>query len=270
MVVVDRECHAHPGAPAVSRCLACLKPLCSECLSFDAYRPACATCGARQRAQRRRRTWIFAAVGMFALCAGTAALVGGVLFYEPPPPPFDYGRFGEDVRRLQSQLSQEPCDRAKIVELCDTMAKAGDYRGALVRAEAFFGACGNHDRLRWITYESHKRLGEWQAALDDATKLIESSPNDKDFWWWRGIVYEELNRLEEAAADYEKAIDAEPRLTNIPFNLATIYEKLGRHCDADRVITNYLKHYPEHASEPRVQQRLERLRSHCGNELVDL
>lgn len=257
------ECHAHPGTIVASTCSICLKPLCTACLVFDRFRPACAPCAKTARTQRRRMTWIYLAVGMVAVCTGTVAIVAGVAFYEPPPPPFDYGRFADDVTKLQSQLQQEPCDRTKIVTLGETMAKAGDYRGAIRRSEEFFAACGEHHRLLWVTYGAKKRLGEWDEAIKDATKLIESDPSDKDYWWWRGICHEERGRLVEAAADYEKSLEAEPRLTSIPFNLAAIYERLGRQCDAAKVVERYLVHHPESADNPSVKQRLERHREHC-------
>lgn len=198
---------------------------------------------------------------MVTVCTGTAALLAGLAFYEPP---FDYGPHADDVAKLRSQLEQEPCDRAKIVALGETLVRAGDYRGAIERSDEFFAACGEHHRLLWVTYGAKKRLGEWDAAIEDATKLIESDPSDKDYWWWRGICHEERGRLVEAAADYEKALEAEPRLSNIPFNLATIYERLGRPCDAAEVIGRYLDHHPENKDVPSVKQRLERLEARCA------
>lgn len=227
---------------------------------FDRFRPACAPCAKTSRTQRRRLTWVYVAVGMVTACAGGVAVLAGVAFYEPP---FDHGKFADDVWKLESQLEQEPCDRTKIVTLGETLTRAGDYRGAIRRSDEFFAACGEHHRLLWVTYNAKKRLGEWDEAIEDATKLIESDPSDKDYWWWRGICHEERGRLVEAAADYEKSLEAEPRLTSIPFNLATIYERLGRQCDAAKVVERYLVHHPESADNPSVKQRLQRLKEHC-------
>ena len=165
-----------------------------------------------------------------------------------------------------SRLKNEPCDRTVVVQLEDVLLDAGDVRGTLAAADAFFEACGDYPRLRWFTYAAHKRLGQWNEAIAEATKLIEDDPNDKDFWWWRGICYEHLGRWRDAAADYEKAIAVQPRLTSIPFNLADMYEKMGKPCDAAGVIRRYLEHHPESASDAAVSARLTRVSRGCPGE----
>jgi aspartyl protease family protein len=116
-------------------------------------------------------------------------------------------------------------------------------------------------RLRWFTYDAHKRLSELDKAIADATLLIEGRPDDKDFWWWRGIVYEEKGDLEKAAADYRQTLALEPRVTGIPFNLAAIYEKQGKPCEAILPIEQFLRYHPDVADRERVNERLLRLYS---------
>jgi aspartyl protease family protein len=226
---------------------------------FDATRTVCPRCHRRAHRVRSASRLAAALVGAAAIAA-MAASVGYIATRERP---FDWGMRGPKIRYLLGELKREPCDRAKIVELGDTLNAAGDFRGALKQSYRFTEACGPLERLRWVTYSAHQRLSEHAQAAADATALIDANPDDKDYWWWRGIVFEQTGELERAAADYERAIAIQPALGSIPFNLAGIYERLGRPCDAARTVTGLLAHHPELVDHGEVTSRMDRLRRAC-------
>lgn len=143
------------------------------------------------------------------------------------PPVVMSGKTGE----LSVALDKEPCDRQKIVQLCDSLLGDGQPRVCLTRAEAFFARCGEFWRLRWPTYAAHKQLSEWDAAIADASRLVTQFPDDHDYLVWRGLAYVDKADLPHAISDYEQAIAIEPRLTDVPFNLADAYRDVGRPCD---------------------------------------
>ncbi|MES1188164.1 MAG: TIGR02281 family clan AA aspartic protease [Myxococcales bacterium] len=181
-----------------------------------------------------------------AVVFGAVAIVGGLHYRRVAaaaaaaeavrranePPPFDYGVATERVTKLCARIQQEPCDRRAILELADAEFQAGDHRGVLFHAAAFFKKCGDFPRLRWITYEAHKQVSEWKQAEADATQLITSNPHDADFRGWRGLVHEQTGDLEHAAEDYRQAILLRPQLRDLPINLANVYEKQGKPCEA--------------------------------------
>jgi tetratricopeptide (TPR) repeat protein len=111
------------------------------------------------------------------------------------------------------------------------LLRDGEPRRCLTRAEAFFTRCGECWRLRWATHAAHKRLSEWDPAIADATGLVAQFPDDRDDRIWRGLAYAEKGDTLHAVADYEQALAIEPRLADVPFNLADAYRKLGRPCD---------------------------------------
>lgn len=170
--------------------------------------------------------------------------------------------------RIEVRLAKEPCDRTQILALADDLVKAGEYRPLINRAEAFWKKCGPLPRLRWSTYEAHRRLSELDAAIADASALIETNPQDKDYWWWRGIIHQEQGNLEKAAADFRQSITIEPAITGIPFNLALAYEKLGKPCEAIFPIEQFLRYHPDTPDRVNVQQRLHRL--YANSECVAL
>jgi tetratricopeptide (TPR) repeat protein len=236
--------------------------VCEICVLFDATRTLCPLCFRRARRVQTFARGLMAVVGV-AVIGSLAAAVGYVTFREKP---FDWGVHAPKVRYLVGELEREPCDQEKIVELGDTLNAAGDFRGALKHAEAFFGKCGPLPRLLWTTYAAHRHLSEHAQAIADATRLIELVPGDKDYWWWRGIVYEDVGRLTEAASDYERSLELQPALGNIPFNLAGVYERLGRPCDALKTIERFVAYHPQMADSDQVVSRSARLRraGHCA------
>jgi clan AA aspartic protease (TIGR02281 family) len=233
-------CHVHRQVSAIGPCRTCHQALCDVCAVRDSnYRMRCGPC-ARSAS---RRTAIALTFGGVVLVA--CATLGGLHYRRvahdeaaaearrlaSEPPAFDYGIATQNIERLRKQLAKEPCDRRAILELADAAFRAGDHRGVLFHAEAFFKKCGDHPRLRWTTYEAHKQLSEWKPAAEDASKLIASDPHDADFRAWRGLVHEQTGDLEHAAEDYRQALMLRPQLRDLPINLANVYEKQGKACE---------------------------------------
>lgn len=221
-------------------------------MQFFRYRTVCATCLPKVRARHRARVGVtlgLAVIGVLALG------IVGIVFVVTWRPPFDYGKYAPQVEAARARLASSPCDHSAAIELAETMMHAGDAAGTLRFADKFFAKCGDEPDLRWSTFGAHKQLGQWDAAIEDGSKLIESDPSDKDFRWWRASAYERKGNLEAAARDYEKAIELEPRLTNIPINLADVYERMNRPCDARRTLERYVTARPNVADAltPRIQ-----------------
>jgi clan AA aspartic protease (TIGR02281 family) len=243
-------CHAHPEVQATALCRGCLRQICDACaINDDTLVPRCADCIRRRRRADRIRLGVIALV----VLGGVGAGVRYARTYEKP---YDYGAAGGDVRRLSEQLDKEPCDRRKIIALAEAMLRAGDGRGTLRRADAFFQKCGDYPRLRWLTLDAHKQLSEWDEAAAEATKLIESDPYDANFRGWRGLVYEQKGDLERAATDFQQALVLKPRLSDLPVNLAGVYEHMGKPCDAIVPLAQVAYYHPDARNVGAIRARI--------------
>jgi hypothetical protein len=255
------SCYRHAAAPATESCSACLQPICEICLGFEDTRPHCPLCAKKVQRRRTLQRRLSGALTLMFF----AAIVGGIGFFVTRKKPFDYGTYSGEVRINHALLEREPCDRTGMLRLSQAMLRAGDDRGTLQRIAAFHDRCGEWPRLLWVSYSAHMRLGERDAAIADASRLIAVTPTDKDFWWWRAQAYEDKGLLDKAAADYRKALEIEPALTGIPFNLANLLERQGHLCEARAPILQFLEHHPDVKNRERIQAQLDRLQrdGHC-------
>jgi clan AA aspartic protease (TIGR02281 family) len=242
-------CRAHPENVAVGTCHGCLAPVCEVCRVLEGMRSYCASCLRRERRAPRVRQALFAIFGI-AACGGLYWI------YRAYERPYDYGKRASDVDSLEADLAKEPCDRPKVLSLLERMVTAGNNRGAIDRAAAFFTKCGDEPKLRDWTHLAHKRLGELDKAAGDLTKLIEHSPTHAYYRAWRAAIYEEQGNLAGAAEDLEKALSLYPAATDIPLNLATIYEKQGRFCDATVPLEGVVFRYSDKPFVANVRARL--------------
>jgi clan AA aspartic protease (TIGR02281 family) len=247
-------CANHRSVPASGSCIDCLKEICDVCTAVS-LEHLCTLCARARRDRRVKRNTLFAlavvaavvATVVFATRAGDADAHAGESLVEmasasaPEVVPANLGA-------LDAELRREPCDRQRAYKLVDGLYRAREPRLALRRADAFFQKCGTFTELLPLTYAAHRDLSEWDLALADVSKLMEAQPHDKDYPWWRAQLYEQKGEIELAARDYDQAIVIEPKITNIPFNLANIYERLGRPCDGIFPLTQFAYFHPE-ASE---------------------
>lgn len=195
-----------------------------------------------------------------ALVLLVAGLVGGVAWQRSGnAKAAQYGAQATRVLALKEHLAKEPCDVSAAVKLGDLLIQAGVSREVAPMADAFKARCGRHETLLWKDYAAAKRMGQSDRAIAIATDLIEHNPADKDYWWWRGIVYEQRDELARALADYKQALAIRPDLSAVPFNVADVYERLKRPCDAALTIEQYMHWHPRTRGDRGLRLRLQRL-----------
>ena len=246
------QCYRHVGTRAETSCYVCLKPICAVCTLQGLEGALCPACAAQRRSAEKRKRVVTALLSL----VGASAVVALGLWWKQRP---DYQGKGAVVEKLQAQLEKEPCDRAAAVELGDLYVGLRLYPQALELTQGFFARCPAYPRLLWVQYSAHKYARNHDAALVDATALIETAPDDKDYWWWRGMVHELRGRMDLAAPDYRQSLALLPRLESIPFNLAAAYEATGQPCDAALPLQVYLGYHPSVRNAAEISARVKRL-----------
>jgi len=263
----EERCAFHSSEPAAVECDNCRRAICDRCVRFIAHRRLCREC-ARSRGKSRTAKRVLTAI----VCVGVVG--AAVVYFSRSLKPFrslagddtfDYGAYKPVVDKQREYLAKQPCDRDVIVKHAQTLLDAGNYLGLLERADRFFAECGPHAPLRRQIYLAHKRLGEWDRAIQDATTLVEAAPDVSDHWRWRGEAYEKVGRLEEAAADLRQAVKLDPGHKSSPLTLASVLERLEKPCEAAGVLGQYLEQHPEVSDGPAVESRIGQLREagHC-------
>ena len=87
-------------------------------------------------------------------------------------------------------------------------------------------------------------LEDYAGAKDDATLAIERNPFITDAYEVRGVALQNMGRLEEAVADYDKALSMLPENKGILFNKALAEEELKNYDIAQECYTQLLKAHP--------------------------
>lgn len=262
------KCYRHPDVESVHSCANCLKAVCKDCLLFEGSRELCPPCQQLiRRGATQRAVVIGAVVAVVVLGAGAFAYTAAKAHPKPPPrvsrelpPPVSLGE------QWKKKLAKEPCDRKLALKAAKELLKDNAARETIAVVDEFYAKCPPLPRLLWEKYAAHERLGEFDKAAEAATKLIESDPDDQDFYWWRGKMLAAANKHAEAEADFVQAMTILPTAKNIPFNLADTYEKLKRPCDALRVLEDYRGYHPYGGSYPALDARFARLEKegNCG------
>lgn len=64
--------------------------------------------------------------------------------------------------------------------------------------------------------------GDYSTAVTGYTESLQTNPNDLDLLFGRGRAYQELGKLLEAQADFEQALNLDPKNFQVLLSLATI------------------------------------------------
>ncbi len=209
-------------------------------------------------AQRNPLRWLKPLGVLCLVISGVGLLIVALQWLRPP----DYGVEARKIHELERELKQQPCHKQRMVKLAEALNRAGAHETVLQRAAAFFKECGEHRRLRWATLTAHKKLGQWDAAIAEATRLVQAVPRDRDYRYWRGELFEAKGDHARALVDYRQALALAPFLADVPVDLTELSARQGRPCEALLWLGALVHHHPKNANP--VKPRLGRLRQRCA------
>jgi len=139
------------------------------------------------------------------------------------------------LQGMIEDVEAKPCNKGTVFDLANRLNKADRFADTARITTAWIKRCGPFPRLLWKTYYAYEQLEKWPEAEAVATDLVVDSPDDGDFWWWRGQARVKAGKLAAAAADFRQATAARPleesRGASL-MDLADIADKAGATCDA--------------------------------------
>ncbi len=149
-------------------------------------------------------------------------------------------------------------DVERALELDDTLTVAWNLRGAiaaasgdLASARTFFERCVALDAGFLDAIENlvriHERTGDLAAALDALDRWTEIAPQSVRSWWARGRILAQSERLDEARAAYDRAIDlgGSGPGSQLLWERAALREKMGDPAGAAADLRRIEASFPE-------------------------
>ena len=154
------------------------------------------------------------------------------------------------VRRPLEQLSRERCDRQAIFDLARALQTAGYRREAAKVDVTFSGMCGGYAPSLQQAANVLLELSDFSGAETASSELIELEPLYDNGYYLRALARDGGGLAEKALDDYVTAIelvgDKGRIFSTSYFNMARLYEKLGRFCDAVLPIEAWVSLNPKH------------------------
>jgi aspartyl protease family protein len=140
------------------------------------------------------------------------------------------------ARLIFEQVIRERCDRQAIFSLGRVLETAGYRREAANAHVNFSGTCGGYAPSLRQAANIMLQLSDHTGAAKVASELINLEPLYDNGYYLRALARDEGGFAEKAIDDYVTALELvgnKDNITSMPYlNMARLYEKLGRFCDA--------------------------------------
>ncbi len=143
------------------------------------------------------------------------------------------GNMEEAIVHAREALSKDADDVDAHMLLARTLALRPDERDkALEHALRARELAPENPRVLIAIGFVHYTRQDYAEALEQFESLRMKRPDISEAWFVTGMTLEELDRKEEAEAMYRKALELEPRNTNVLEQLGMLVFKAGKHKEA--------------------------------------
>ena len=134
----------------------------------------------------------------------------------------------ENARVLRRYVAADPSDHEALRSLANAELAISQGADALRHMEDCLRARPEDPRV-WRDYLTMlQSLGEQDAFRAAMGRVPPSAESEPEIWMFRGELKEREGDFEGALADYRRALERNPNLTNAHYRLATIEARLGR------------------------------------------
>ena len=141
------------------------------------------------------------------------------------------------IRGPLEQLRRERCDQQAIFDLATALRNVVGYRREAAKVDmSFSGMCGGYAPSLRRGANVLLELSDYSGAVTVASELINLEPLYDNGYYLRALAHDGSGLAEKALDDYVTTLELVGDKTIIfstsYFNMARLYEKLGRFCDA--------------------------------------
>ena len=251
------QCGFHKDREHTDFCLDCEIPLCGLCVYRVDRQSFCVQCASPRIERRARVRKLLLAIGL--------PLLTGLLFlfvedqHQLNQERMRYGEQASEVLRFRSILQEEPCNQPASERLVYHLTEAMNFKEARDTANHYTKTCAPNAQSLTTLFFTERQMGDHPASLDTAERLIRNFPHKPEGFAYRGLAYQSLGRYESAAVDFSAALSLNPRLLDVPMNLAHTLELLGRPCLAKEPLLQALTFYPGLENRFELELRIRRL-----------
>lgn len=173
------------------------------------------------------------------------------------------------AKNALAQRKDRPCAADLNYAIGEILTNEGNYDYLESFYKTFRKECGEFLELRWMVFSGAKKQGDFKQAERLVSSLINDYPDDKDYYGWRGMLYQRYNLHSKAILDFKKAIEIVPELKSIPLNLVESYIKTKSYCKGLSAITKYMDVYPHLKKKKEFISKQVNLSSRCQNKALN-
>ncbi|GLS17612.1 hypothetical protein GCM10007874_06270 [Labrys miyagiensis] len=152
--------------------------------------------------------------------------------------------YQDNVQAALGKLQVEPCDKSGIYDLSVALEQTGKVLAAAQALEGFAKACKSTENELYRAADLYFGLGDYDKAVTLGDELIKANPYNGQIQYLRGQASNAKERWADALPFYINAIEllGSPKDINsaVFFQLANIYDHLGRSCDAITAIETWV------------------------------
>jgi clan AA aspartic protease (TIGR02281 family) len=152
--------------------------------------------------------------------------------------------YQDNVEAALGKLKAEPCDKTGIYDLSRALEQAGEARNSAQALEGFAAACKNAEGELYRAADLYYGLGDYDKTIALGDQLIKANPYNGQIQYLRGQASNAKEQWADALPFYINAVElfGSPKNVNstVFFQLANIYDRLGRSCDAITAIETWV------------------------------
>jgi len=156
------------------------------------------------------------------------------------------GLFGEAIASLDAAAANGAEKLMVDLEKLTVYRRAGDFDGAKKQLKECSNYAGISSDYHYQLGRLYEAQGQYQQAAENYEKAIELNPNHHEALFY--LAYRcDLSGDEDAAIDYyRQAVATSPAHTNTLLNLAVLYEDASQFDKALKCINKVLQYHPNH------------------------